>query len=632
MEELKNIFNNTNEQVTISVEMRDEIRALTDIVDHFKSMAISQQDSIKNTITETNETIKEIYNANWFIHTENDKNLKSINKSIDNLGKINNKFVEQLQADKDIPDYLEEQREHSKLYQSQMTNKLLGELLKEVKKSKISARVDGDKGGLFSGVSGGLMGMLGLGGGAVATGGVRKGVKGVRSLKMLLKGGKLLTGITGVGLLGVAADELFGISDMLIDEVTEAYTGQEVKREEKTVTDRLKNIGRLVQDARYQIDKFTPNFLKEHHYLVQATDSLWDWVNEATGYEPPDKSNNTGVMNKLAQFGGFFQQNNPMDLMKQLYTDQDAFNKTLDKFTGIALGETIDAVDEAKKGAEKQSQQNKKDKLQEIQNEKKLDTQYQPSANELKPTPEIDKQLADYLANRDERIEEAKKNNEDGKRIKVPPRSSEYNLQDKINEVARNYGIEPSLFKAMIQSESSFNPNAISEDNAYGLGQVREIAAKDVGADWERVKTDPYYNLETSAKYLKKQLDAFGGNKRLALSAYNAGPTATRRAGGVAQNTETKAYVAKTLATQEKYKAREEAVRANREKERTTQLRNMGVAENTPQPQEPSTTYINAPNNNNNIQSDESLTRINPSSPFDLTYAKLMFNPNYNIV
>ena len=324
----------------------------------------------------------------------------------------------------------------------------------------------------------------------------------------------------------------------------------------------------------------------------------------------------------------FFKENSPMALMEQLYTDEAAFKNTLSEFSGIWLGDTIDAVDEAKKEAEKQSQQNKKDKLQEIQKEKKLDTQYQPSANELKPTPEIDKQLADYLLYE----EEKQKNNEHGKRIKAPPRPKTFNLDEAIREVSNDLGIEPSLFKALIQTESSFNPNAVSEDDAYGLGQVREIAAKDVGADWERVKTDPYYNLQTSGKYLKKQLDAFGGDKRLALSAYNAGPTATRRAGGVAQNAETKAYVAKTLATQEMYKAREEAVRANREKERTTQLRNMGVAENTPQPQEPSTTYINAPNNNVTQSEDQSLTKINPSSPFDLSYAKLMFNPNYNVV
>jgi hypothetical protein len=94
------------------------------------------------------------------------------------------------------------------------------------------------------------------------------------------------------------------------------------------------------------------------------------------------------------------------------------------------------------------------------------------------------------------------------------------------------------LFLAQINQESRFNPQAVSPVGAIGLGQIMPGTAKELGVD----PTDPMQNLEGSARYLSQQYKRFG-DWGTALAAYNAGPGAVSKYGGIPPYKETQNYV-----------------------------------------------------------------------------------------
>jgi soluble lytic murein transglycosylase-like protein len=118
------------------------------------------------------------------------------------------------------------------------------------------------------------------------------------------------------------------------------------------------------------------------------------------------------------------------------------------------------------------------------------------------------------------------------------PASVPYAAQ--ITAAARANGVDPALLAGLIKQESGFNPNAGSGAGARGLTQLMPATAAALGVT---NVLDPQQSIEGGAKYLKRQLDAFGGDVTKALAAYNAGPGAVRRYGGVPPYAETQNYV-----------------------------------------------------------------------------------------
>jgi soluble lytic murein transglycosylase-like protein len=113
-----------------------------------------------------------------------------------------------------------------------------------------------------------------------------------------------------------------------------------------------------------------------------------------------------------------------------------------------------------------------------------------------------------------------------------------------VSALAAKYDISPALLEAVVWQESRWRETATSPAGAHGLAQLMAGTARDLGVD----RNNPTANLEGGARYLRQQLDLFGGDVEKALAAYNAGPGRVTRAGGVPQIPETQAYVGAIMA------------------------------------------------------------------------------------
>ena len=120
-----------------------------------------------------------------------------------------------------------------------------------------------------------------------------------------------------------------------------------------------------------------------------------------------------------------------------------------------------------------------------------------------------------------------------------------------IDAAANRYGVDPLLLQSLIQQESGFDPNATSASGAQGLTQLMPSTAAALGVT---NPYDPTQSIDGGARYLAQQLKTFGGDTTLALAAYNAGPGAVQRYGGVPPFPETGAYVQQVLARYEQLK------------------------------------------------------------------------------
>ena len=120
--------------------------------------------------------------------------------------------------------------------------------------------------------------------------------------------------------------------------------------------------------------------------------------------------------------------------------------------------------------------------------------------------------------------------------------SSAFDAQ--INAAAASNGIDPALLKGLVSQESGFNPTARSGAGAVGITQLMPGTAASLGVT---NPLDPGQSLQGGAKYLREQLDRFGGDEQLALAAYNAGPGAVQKYGGDPPYAETQNYVTSVM-------------------------------------------------------------------------------------
>lgn len=109
-----------------------------------------------------------------------------------------------------------------------------------------------------------------------------------------------------------------------------------------------------------------------------------------------------------------------------------------------------------------------------------------------------------------------------------------------IQHYSNLYRLEEALVKAVIKVESDYDPQTVSSKGAQGLMQLIPETARDL-----RVANafDPSENIRGGSQYLRWMLDQFNGNLDLALAAYNAGPNAVKRHGGIPPYNETRNYI-----------------------------------------------------------------------------------------
>jgi len=119
------------------------------------------------------------------------------------------------------------------------------------------------------------------------------------------------------------------------------------------------------------------------------------------------------------------------------------------------------------------------------------------------------------------------------------PEGETFRLETLIGHYAQRFQLEPSLLMAVIKVESNFDPRVVSRKGAQGLMQLMPETAREVGV---RNPFDPAESIFGGAMYLRKMLDTFD-HLDLALAAYNAGPGAVRRFGGIPPYEETVNYV-----------------------------------------------------------------------------------------
>ena len=125
--------------------------------------------------------------------------------------------------------------------------------------------------------------------------------------------------------------------------------------------------------------------------------------------------------------------------------------------------------------------------------------------------------------------------------LSIPAAARENRYADII--ASHRHHLDPRLVTAVIKAESNFNPRAVSSAGARGLMQLMPTTARLLGVS---NSFDPEENIRGGVEYLRAQLERFG-RIDFALAAYNAGPEAVERYGGIPPYRETREYVRKVL-------------------------------------------------------------------------------------
>ena len=115
--------------------------------------------------------------------------------------------------------------------------------------------------------------------------------------------------------------------------------------------------------------------------------------------------------------------------------------------------------------------------------------------------------------------------------------------EELIHTAAQKYGVNPALVRAVAIAESDMNQSEISPVGAIGVMQLMPETAESLGVN----PYDEAQNIEGGTIYLRQMLDKFNGNVPYALAAYNAGPAAVQKYGGIPPYSETQNYVGRIM-------------------------------------------------------------------------------------
>ncbi len=120
-----------------------------------------------------------------------------------------------------------------------------------------------------------------------------------------------------------------------------------------------------------------------------------------------------------------------------------------------------------------------------------------------------------------------------------------------IKRASLEFGVDPALVEAVIQVESGFDPDAVSNKGATGLMQLMSATAKQYHVE---DRHNPRQNINGGVEHLRKLLDRFDGEIPLVVAAYNAGASAVERYDGIPPYPETRRYVTKVMSFHSEYR------------------------------------------------------------------------------
>ncbi len=135
-----------------------------------------------------------------------------------------------------------------------------------------------------------------------------------------------------------------------------------------------------------------------------------------------------------------------------------------------------------------------------------------------------------------------------------PPGKGNEWMMEYAERYSRANNLSPALVKAIIKAESNGQRYAVSPKGAQGMMQLMPFTARRMNVS---DPFDPIENIEGGVKYIKELLGTFGGNLVFAVAAYNAGPEAVKKYGGIPPYKETRTYVKRVMNYYRQYLSRE---------------------------------------------------------------------------
>jgi len=127
-------------------------------------------------------------------------------------------------------------------------------------------------------------------------------------------------------------------------------------------------------------------------------------------------------------------------------------------------------------------------------------------------------------------------------------------MSNYVDRYARAHNLPPALVRAIIKAESNGQRKAVSRKGAKGVMQLMPFTSKRLNVS---DPFDPIENIEGGVRYIKELLAVFEGNLAYTIAAYNAGPAAVKRYGGIPPYAETRQYVRRVLDLYRQYSALE---------------------------------------------------------------------------